>query len=105
MGRNSKIGANSVVISDVADFSTAVGIPAKIVKRYDKNGKFTHDDLPDIDKEAFTFLYKKLENLEPLLKEKNVVSQTQFDEIKTSQKSTRFEDELLYGYFSDGAGI
>ncbi|MFA7092695.1 MAG: serine O-acetyltransferase [Arcobacteraceae bacterium] len=105
IGKNSKIGANSVVISDVADFSTAVGIPAKIVKRYDKNGKFTHDDLPDIDKEAFNYLYKKLENLEKLLKEKNIVSQTQFDEIKTSQRSTRFEDELLHGYFSDGAGI
>ena len=32
IGNNVKIGANAVVISDIPDNSTAVGIPAKVVK-------------------------------------------------------------------------
>ena len=32
IGKNSKIGANSVVVCDVPDNSTAVGVPAKIIR-------------------------------------------------------------------------
>ena len=32
VGENSKIGANAVVLKDVPDNATAVGIPAKVVK-------------------------------------------------------------------------
>lgn len=35
VGRNSVVGANSVVLQDIPDYSVAVGIPAKVVKRYD----------------------------------------------------------------------
>ena len=35
VGKHSIIGANSVVISDIPDYSIAVGSPAKIIKRYD----------------------------------------------------------------------
>jgi acetyltransferase-like isoleucine patch superfamily enzyme len=35
IGRNCVIGANSVVVKDIPDFSVAVGNPAKIIKRYD----------------------------------------------------------------------
>jgi acetyltransferase-like isoleucine patch superfamily enzyme len=38
IGRNSVIGAGSVVVHDVADYSVAVGSPAKVVKRF--NGHF-----------------------------------------------------------------
>jgi len=50
IGKNSKIGANSVVICDVPKNSTAVGVPAKIIKKDDKNGRLNHGDLPDINK-------------------------------------------------------
>lgn len=33
IGKNSKIGANAVVLSDVPDEATAVGIPAKIINK------------------------------------------------------------------------
>lgn len=36
IGKNSVIGANSVVLSDVPDFCVAVGSPAKVIKRYDQ---------------------------------------------------------------------
>ena len=35
IGKHSVIGANSVVTHDVPDYSVAVGIPARVVKRYD----------------------------------------------------------------------
>ena len=53
IGRNSKVGANSVVVCDVPDNSTAVGVPAKIIRRDNKNCKMAHGDLPDINKEMF----------------------------------------------------
>ena len=34
IGKNSVVGANSVVTSDVPDYCIAVGAPAKIIKRY-----------------------------------------------------------------------
>lgn len=98
IGTSSKIGANSVVISDVPDYSTAVGIPAKIVKRYDKEGKFIHSDLPDIDKEAFRYLNKKIELLEKLLEDKKIISSENIDEL-----NKKFD--LVDDYLIDGAGI
>jgi acetyltransferase-like isoleucine patch superfamily enzyme len=37
VGRNSVIGANSVVTHDIPDYSVAVGAPAKVIKRFDLN--------------------------------------------------------------------
>ncbi|WP_343089426.1 serine O-acetyltransferase, partial [Methanocalculus natronophilus] len=52
VGAYSKIGANAVVLKDVPDFATAVGIPARIIKNensteevcslYHKNGQKKH---------------------------------------------------------------
>lgn len=39
IGRNSVVGANSVVKNDVPDYAVAVGTPAKIIKRYDHKTK------------------------------------------------------------------
>jgi acetyltransferase-like isoleucine patch superfamily enzyme len=35
IGRHCVLGANSVVNKDIPDYSVAVGVPAKVVKRYD----------------------------------------------------------------------
>ena len=64
IGKNGKVGANSVVIGDVPKNSTAVGVPAKVIKREDKNGKLNHSDLPDINKEIFEYLLKRVAILE-----------------------------------------
>ncbi|MCJ8327424.1 MAG: serine O-acetyltransferase [Campylobacterales bacterium] len=68
MGKNSRIGANSVVICDVPEDSTAVGVPAKIIKRGCKDAKLNHADLPDINKEMFEYLLKRVALLEHALK-------------------------------------
>lgn len=35
VGKNCVIGANAVVLTDIPDYSVAVGIPAMVIKRYD----------------------------------------------------------------------
>lgn len=68
IGKNGKIGANSVVVCDVPKNCTAVGVPAKVIKRDCKNGKLNHNDLPDINKEMFEYLLKRVALLEHHLK-------------------------------------
>jgi len=49
IGDNSRIGAGSVVIEDVPEHATVVGIPGKIViqKYFDENGTLMHNRIPD----------------------------------------------------------
>jgi acetyltransferase-like isoleucine patch superfamily enzyme len=37
LGRHVVIGANSVVTKDIPDFSVAVGVPAKVIRRFDES--------------------------------------------------------------------
>lgn len=49
IGENAKIGAGSVVLRDVPENSTVVGIPGRIVSRNGErvHKQFDHDNLPD----------------------------------------------------------
>jgi serine O-acetyltransferase len=85
IGKNSKIGANSVVVCDVPDNSTAVGVPAKIIRRDNKNCKMAHGDLPDINKEMFKYLLERIQVVEVALKEE--------DGIDVSIKDKKLEEE------------
>lgn len=72
IGESSKIGANSVVIKNVPAYSTAVGIPARVIK----TGKcarepLNHNKLPDIDKQMFEYLIKRVAVLEHILSKTN----------------------------------
>jgi len=68
IGQNAKIGANSVVVKDVPDNSTAVGIPAHVIKKDNVQAPLSHDIMPDINKELFTYLVKRMAILEHALK-------------------------------------
>ena len=63
VGSNVNIGANSVVLKDVPDYSTVVGIPGRIVKQDGlKVGKnFNHTKLPDPIYEQLKELERQLE--------------------------------------------
>lgn len=85
VGENCKIGANSVVIKDVPCSSTAVGVPARIVKRKegdcdDDTKQFDHNDLPDISQEMFNYLLKRVAVLEHALKEYDGIDVSKEDE-------------------------
>jgi len=67
IGKNSKVGANSVVVKDVPDNSTAVGIPARVIEKGRCTNPLSHDKLPDINKEIFEYLMKRVAVLEHVL--------------------------------------
>lgn len=67
IGKNARIGANSVVVKPVPSDCTAVGIPAKILSKDKNKDILSHNDLPDIYKELFTYLLRKIQALESCL--------------------------------------
>ncbi len=71
VGAYAKIGANSVVVKPVPECSTAIGIPAHNIEKGRCKDPFMHNMLPDINKELFEYLLKRVAVLEHLmLKEK-----------------------------------
>lgn len=64
IGENARVGANSVVVKDVPPNSTAIGIPARVIVRGKDKSPLSHNKLPDINKQLFLYLSKRLEVLE-----------------------------------------
>lgn len=64
IGENSKVGANSVVVKDVPADSTAIGIPARVLKRGFDKTPLSHNKIPDVNKEIFEYLLKRMKVLE-----------------------------------------
>jgi len=71
VGEYSKIGANSVVVKEVPDCSTAIGIPAHVIEKGRCKDPFMHNMLPDINKEMFEYMLKRVAVLEHILVEDN----------------------------------
>lgn len=85
VGKNSKVGANSVVVSEVPKNSTAIGVPAKVIKKEKKDCRLAHADLPDINKEMFKYLIERIHILEEAVKEQ--------DGIDVSDKDKKLEED------------
>lgn len=71
IGEYTKIGANSVVVKTVPDCSTAIGVPAYVIEKGRCKDPFMHNLLPDINKEMFEYLLKRVAVLEHILVEDN----------------------------------
>jgi len=100
VGENSKIGANSVVITDVPKNSTAIGVPARIIKKDDNpdnfKDKLAHNELPDIQKEIFKYLINRIIIMEKCIKneicdinEKNEVLEKEYQFLMEMLKSDK----------------
>ncbi|MDA1478178.1 serine O-acetyltransferase [Bacillus changyiensis] len=72
IGRGSKIGAGSVVLHDVPECSTVVGIPGRVVVQNGKKIKrdLNHQDLPDPVADRFRELEHEIQRLKQELKGK-----------------------------------
>jgi serine O-acetyltransferase len=79
IGKNSKVGANSVVVKDVPPNSTAIGIPARVIKRGFDKTPLSHNKIPDINKEIFEYLVKRLAVLEHAVKTGDTLSMEKDD--------------------------
>ena len=81
IGKDAKIGATSVVIKDVPPECTAVGVPAHTSKRIDNKEPLRHNVMPDIEKELFNYLLKRIELLEDIIKKNGSI-----EELKEREK-------------------
>ncbi|ADP34732.1 serine O-acetyltransferase [Bacillus atrophaeus] len=72
VGEGSKIGAGSVVLHNVPDFSTVVGIPGRVVVQNGRKIKrdLNHQDLPDPVSDRFKSLEKEILQLKSELEER-----------------------------------
>lgn len=64
IGHHCRIGSNSVVVKDVPDETTAVGIPARVITKGRDKNPMAHNKIPDINKELFAYLFKRIKILE-----------------------------------------
>jgi len=88
LGQGCKIGANSVVVKDVPAFATAVGIPARILSCDSNSNELRHDMLPDVNKEIFHYLIKRIAVLEETIKTGNIKLMEKEDHELTEIYST-----------------
>jgi serine O-acetyltransferase len=69
IGAHTKIGAGSVVIRSVPDYSTVVGVPGRVVRsRVDTGDYLEHGILPDPEGQLIDDLTKRIEQLEAQIK-------------------------------------
>ncbi len=71
VGEGSKVGAGSVVLHDVPDFSTVVGIPGRVVIQNGKKVRrdLNHQDLPDPVADRFKSLEQQILELKAELED------------------------------------
>ncbi len=87
IGHNCRIGSNSVVVKDVPDESTAVGIPARVIVKGRDKSPMAHNKIPDINKELFAYIFKRIKILEDAVGQCN----TSFDKQDMANKDTELE--------------
>lgn len=93
VGNNVRIGASSVVISDVPDDSTVVGIPGKIVMhKGQKIDSLQHNYIPDPVKDILGQLTQEIKDLKEIVKENT--------EVCFNAEETEKQDKYI-----DGGGI
>jgi serine O-acetyltransferase len=69
VGDHVKVGAGSVVVKPVPDYSTVVGVPGRVVRsRVDPTDNLEHGKLPDPEGQEIEDLARRVEELEKQLK-------------------------------------
>jgi serine O-acetyltransferase len=105
IGENSRVGAGSVVLSDVPPDSTVVGVPAHIVYRNGQRVLITDPhDIKDPLSDSLIALSARVEELEERLGGKPQLAE-QFTAEAAEREAYREKLERLRQYVSMGEGI
>ncbi|NCD12335.1 MAG: serine O-acetyltransferase [Epsilonproteobacteria bacterium] len=86
IGENCRIGSNSVVVKSIPDDSTAVGIPARIIEKGRDKNPMAHNKIPDINKELFIYMFKRIKILEEAVLHSHHDAKVKDDELETIYK-------------------
>lgn len=82
IGENCRIGSNSVVVKSIPDDSTAVGIPARIIEKGRDKNPMAHNKIPDINKELFIYMFKRIKILEEAILKNHGDAKIKDDELE-----------------------
>lgn len=110
IGENVRIGSNSVVIKGVPDNCTAVGIPARVINRPEREeaaAKKTTLKLPDLDRQLFSYLICRMKLLEEIIDQSKGVEHSSIEKLREEKEKLRVQEEALkrrYGDFMDALG-
>lgn len=74
IGDGVRVGAGSIVLRDVPDYCTVVGIPGRIISRSGHGCPLEHGKLPDVEANAIRALVDRLEQLEQQLQKLQTVN-------------------------------
>ena len=86
IGENCRIGSNSVVVKSIPDDSTAVGVPARVIEKGRDKNPMAHNKIPDINKELFIYMFKRIKILEETLMATNKEVKLKDDELEAIYK-------------------
>ena len=86
IGENCRIGSNSVVVKSIPDDSTAVGLPARIIDKGRDKNPMAHNKIPDINKELFIYMFKRIKILEEAVLTTNKDLKIKDDELEAIYK-------------------
>lgn len=88
VGRGAKIGSNSVVVKEVPENATVVGIPGRAVlspKRDEGRADLEHGNLPDPEAKAISCLFDQIRELE----RKYALLSREHEELKNAVEASR----------------
>jgi serine O-acetyltransferase len=86
IGENCRIGSNSVVVKSIPNDSTAVGVPARIIDKGRDKNPMAHNKIPDINKELFIYMFKRIKILEEAVLTTNKDLKIKDDELEAIYK-------------------
>lgn len=91
VGDNSKVGSNSVVVKEVPDNATVVGIPGRVVISGEKRVgvDLQHDKLPDPVAKAVSCVFDQIQRLEAQVEELQDEQQQLKDQLAVYQEQER----------------
>jgi serine O-acetyltransferase len=96
LGDNSKVGSNSVVVKEVPENATVVGIPGRVVISGEKRVgvDLEHDKLPDPVAKAVSCVFDQIQKLEDQVETLQKEQQRLRSELEKYEKSEQHEEAI-----------